>query len=163
MKLFGIFAAAASVAATIDGDRAWANRPEFFTNPDSWWNSEVSANHLSSFKDVVDEYFQTYELSSDDKNVVRVAKIWQKLITNYIGEMEKQRARSKCSTGRKESGVIDGELNNKIYLRIGQQQAINMIYWDMAKWVRNELWESCPNQTIRLVSTFTFRNRPFRY
>jgi len=144
MKLFGFFAASA-LAYRRNGDRTWANRPDFIMTTEDWWNADVGTERLSDMKRVVNEYFAAYTENSSDGNVERVGRKNKHLLNQTLNQMETQRA--KCGGRKRRDANQRGyELDTT-----GHQEAINSIFWTMAKWTRNELWECRPKQTLKIL------------
>jgi len=146
MKLFGFFVAA--VTASQEGDRAFADKPDFFTQekPTYWDHNGGAPARAANLKVQGERYFDLFRTSDNTSAQKRVAKIMNKHYQRTVDELET--LSDKCG-GKKRTrrAGITWELDLDRPFKKNAED----LFWATAAWARNELYSSCPQQANRMM------------
>ena len=152
MKLFS-FLAVSAVTVSAD-ERKWANRPDFIlANAPAWWNPTTSDRQLGFLETRTEEYFQTY-VANGNKRAQKTGGFMKKHLENTTRMLRNQQERCYPKDGRKRRSLDNDNSPRWVFENNSHYEDMNRLFTNYAKWIRNSLFDPCPNQAERLVRIY---------
>ena len=154
MKLTAALVALA--AANPANERTFADDKVFMLDYEKWWNPTISANYLANIEAAIPAFERAFnESDATDRIKSNFSRDMAKLVSNL--KKAKGRCDNKASAwGRKRRAPDERALYGYGEGRL--QDDIKELWWEFAKWTRNEFWY-CEAK----VDSFKFYKRIDRY
>ena len=147
MKISPLLLASAYAAP---GDRTFVNGAEgqefLAVGSEDWWSEAVEPRYIAKTEAGIPAMVQAFKDAAiaDPARALRINKIAKRFgsqMNRLIGQMKESLRRCRKSAGRKrrspsERGYQYGDLDADF----GEG-----LWWQMAKWTRNSMWEDCPD------------------
>ena len=152
MKLAAALVALA--AANPADERAFADNTGFMTNYEEWWNPTHSANIFAKIEAGLPAIKQAFIDSEAPRRIKRnFNRDVDKLVTNL------KAAKGRCDNkAAKQQGRKRRAPDERSYVFGDIHKDMNGLWWQFAKWTRNEFWYCEAN-----VDAFQFYKRIDRY
>ena len=148
-------AALVALAAANPAERTFADDKEFMQAYEKWWNPTISANYLANIEAAIPAFDQAFRQSDAPKRVKdNFSRDMDKLVSNL--KKAKGRCDNKAAKSRERRAPDERALYS--YGGGGLDDDIKELWWEFAKWARNEFWY-CEAK----VNTFKFYKRIDRY
>ena len=150
MKLTAALVALAS--ANPADERAFANQPGFINGYEDWWNPTVSAEIFAKIENGIPAIKEAF-MESDAPRRIK---------SNFERDVDKLMLNLSNAQGRCDNKAANGrkrrETNERSYTFGDMHTDMNGLWWQLAKWTRNEFWNCEAN-----VDEFKFFKRIDRY
>lgn len=139
---------AALIAAASAQERAFADNQNFMDNYETWWNPNISEKYWQNIKDALPAFKTAFSST-------RVSGLFNRDMDKLVRNIEKAKGRcdKKAAKGRKRRAP-----NERLYDFGDMHADMNGLWWQFAKYTRNEFYECNAN-----VDVFKFYKRIDRY